>query len=98
MSAVMTLAEDARDRDDRLLLPRGTVVDDARLAMLRERGAVAVLVEGSSAEETGEQGGCHADPDVVAKRLDWLFRACENDEATRTLRESLMRYRLEPSE
>ncbi len=96
MSTTMKLAEDARDRDGLLLLPRGTAVNASRLAELRDRGAVAVLVEESSGEALGDRGPY--DVDAIAKRLDWLFRACGNDEVTRTLRESLMRYRMEPAE
>lgn len=93
---MLMLAEDARDPEGRLLLPRGVCVDADKIDALRRRGAAALLVMETPAAEADESYAA-GDAGAIERRLERLFRRCGDDDATRTLRECLLRYRLGPT-
>lgn len=84
--AGMIAGANVLDRDGRVLLQRGAVLDGANLRALRERGITLLPMASSGAEAPPECGD-------IGARIDHLFGRCAGDFLMQELRRAVLEYR-----
>lgn len=85
------LALDLLDTYGALLLPAGTVLSEALLASLAQRGIEQIVVCDTS---PGDETESAARRQRLANRIEYLFRAAGDNIAMRELQSQITSYRL----
>lgn len=89
--AGIALTQDVPDGKGGVYLPRGTVLTEALLGVLRRRGIDAIFVfnDAVSEEELRDER------ERVEQRVGRLFRKCRGERAADALFTSVLQYRME---
>mgnify|MGYP001579871435 CR=1 FL=1 len=86
--AGMVIAVDATDGEGRVLLPRGTVIRDTRLAMLRRHNVTQLTIVPQA-----QPDGADSRMAVLRERVERLFRKRGDSPLMRRLERAVLDYR-----
>lgn len=91
----MMLADDVREAQGAVLLPKGATLSESALASLRRRGVAVlpVLVESYESRLSPEEEAARRER--VEQRLQYIFRRAGDGDPVRQLREQVSLYHLE---
>lgn len=86
--AGMVIAIDVTDAQGRVLLPRGAVLREARLASLRRHNITLLTIVPQA-----QAGGADSRIAVLRERVEWLFRKRGDSPLMRRLERAVLDYR-----